>query len=43
MIRRSMATLVPHFTTGRMVREYTEKYYLPQASKPQNLSIVNYQ
>lgn len=29
-IRRAMATLVPRFTTERMVREYTEKYYLPR-------------
>ena len=36
MIRRSMATLVPHFTTGRMVREYTEKYYLPRESRSQS-------
>ncbi len=27
-IRRAMVTLVPRFTTDRMVREYTEKYYL---------------
>ena len=27
-IRRSMATLVPQFTTDRMVKEYTNKYYL---------------
>ncbi len=27
-IRRAMVTLVPQFTTRRMVREYTEKYYL---------------
>src|SRR3954465_2721250 len=27
-IRRAMATLVPQFTTARMVKEYTEKYYL---------------
>jgi len=27
-VRRAMATLVPQFTTERMVREYTEKYYL---------------
>jgi starch phosphorylase len=27
-IRRAMATLVPQFTTDRMVREYTQKYYL---------------
>ena len=30
MIRRAMVTLVPHFTTRRMVREYTERYYLSQ-------------
>jgi starch phosphorylase len=29
-IRRAMVTLVPRFTTMRMVREYTEKYYLPK-------------
>ena len=28
-IRRSMATLVPKFTTARMVQEYVLKYYLP--------------
>ena len=27
-VRRSMATLVPQFTTDRMVKEYTNKYYL---------------
>ncbi|HEV2392073.1 MAG TPA: alpha-glucan family phosphorylase [Verrucomicrobiae bacterium] len=29
-IRRAMVTLVPQFTTDRMVREYTQKYYLPK-------------
>jgi starch phosphorylase len=28
MIRRAMVTLVPQFATRRMVKEYTEKYYL---------------
>ncbi len=27
-IRRAMVTLVPQFTTDRMVKEYAEKYYL---------------
>ena len=27
-IRHMMATVVPQFTTDRMVKEYTEKYYL---------------
>jgi starch phosphorylase len=30
-IRRAMVTLVPQFTTTRMVKEYTEKYYLPKS------------
>src|SRR5438445_9753978 len=30
MIRSAMATLVPQFSTRRMVKEYTEKYYLPK-------------
>ncbi|MCU0786681.1 MAG: alpha-glucan family phosphorylase [Verrucomicrobia bacterium] len=30
IIRRVMATLVPQFTTDRMVKEYTENYYLPK-------------
>jgi glucan phosphorylase len=29
-MRHSMATLVPQFTTDRMVKEYTNKYYLPK-------------
>jgi starch phosphorylase len=27
-VRNAMVTLVPKYTTARMVREYTEKYYL---------------
>ncbi len=29
-IRRAMVTLVPQYTTDRMVKEYTGKYYLPK-------------
>lgn len=29
MIRRAMVTLVPRYSTGRMVKEYAEKFYLP--------------
>ena len=29
-IRRAMVTLVPQYTTGRMVQEYVDKYYLPR-------------
>jgi hypothetical protein len=28
MIRRAMVTLVPQFSTWRMVQEYVAKYYL---------------
>jgi glycogen phosphorylase len=30
MIRRAMTTLVPKYNTWRMVKEYTNKYYLPK-------------
>jgi starch phosphorylase len=29
-IRHTMATLVPQFTTDRMVKEYTTQYYVPK-------------
>ncbi|HEV2207558.1 MAG TPA: alpha-glucan family phosphorylase [Verrucomicrobiae bacterium] len=32
-VRRAMVTLVPQFTTHRMVLEYTEKYYLTREEK----------
>ncbi len=31
-MRKSMATLTPHFSANRTVREYTEQYYLPAAA-----------
>ena len=31
-MRQSMVTLVPRFSTNRVVREYTERYYLPAAA-----------
>jgi glycogen phosphorylase len=40
MIRRVMVTLVPRFTTRRMVREYTEKYYLCGDSSVEEASSV---
>ena len=30
-VRRSMTTLAPRFSTNRVVREYTERFYLPAA------------
>jgi starch phosphorylase len=34
-VRRAMVTLVPRFTTRRMVREYIEKYYLTKPGSNQ--------
>lgn len=31
MVRRSIMTLGPQFSNGRMVRQYTEMYYMPSA------------
>ena len=31
-MRQSMGRLTPHFSTDRVVREYTERYYLPAAA-----------
>jgi starch phosphorylase len=31
-MRESMARLAPRFSTGRTVRKYTERYYLPAAT-----------
>lgn len=33
LMRHSMAELTPQFSTNRMLREYTENYYLPLAEK----------
>jgi hypothetical protein len=37
-IRHAMVTLVPQFHTGRVVQEYTEKYYLTKWRSPLNLT-----
>lgn len=34
IVRHSMATLAPTYSTWRMVQEYTHKYYLPGTAKP---------
>ncbi len=31
MIKRSIRQMAPHFSTGRMVREYTERFYMPSS------------
>jgi starch phosphorylase len=35
-MRESMARLTPRFSTNRVVREYTERYYLPAAGRYRN-------
>jgi starch phosphorylase len=35
-IRRSMATMLPKFTTWRMVQEYALKYYLPASGSDES-------
>ncbi len=37
-IRHSMAELTPTYSSNRMVREYTEQYYLPMAQRYRNRS-----
>lgn len=32
MVKRSMVELAPRFSTSRMVREYTQKFYMPAAA-----------
>lgn len=36
MMRESMATLTPYFSANRMVRDYTNRYYLPLAASYHN-------
>ncbi|MDR3690676.1 MAG: alpha-glucan family phosphorylase [Fimbriimonas sp.] len=38
MVKRSMIKLAPEFTTSRMVREYTEKFYVPSANAYSHLA-----
>jgi len=33
MIKRSMTELGPYFSTGRMVRDYTQKFYMPSSER----------
>lgn len=33
LVRESMSRLTPYYSTNRMVREYTEKYYIPAADE----------
>jgi starch phosphorylase len=41
MMKHSIAELTPRFSTGRMVREYTERFYVPASQAYLNLSADN--
>ncbi len=36
-IKNTIAQVAPHFTTGRMMQDYHEKYYLPQFSRSKKI------
>ena len=38
MVKKSIMTLGPQFSTNRMVRDYTEKFYVPSSLSYQNLA-----
>lgn len=41
MMKESIVRLTPMFSTARMVRDYTEKFYVPASAAYQNLSADN--
>jgi hypothetical protein len=36
-IKNNIAKVAPHFTTGRMMQDYHDKYYLPQLDRSRNI------
>lgn len=42
-IKNTFAQVAPHFTTARMIRDYQERFYNPQASRAARLKESNYQ
>ena len=42
-IKNTFAKVAPHFTTARMIRDYQERFYNPQAIRAARLSASNYQ
>ncbi|HAH25783.1 MAG TPA: hypothetical protein DCL77_18835 [Prolixibacteraceae bacterium] len=41
-IKNTFAQVAPHFTTARMIRDYQERFYNPQAIRAAHLSADNY-
>ena len=42
-IKNTFAQVAPHFTTARMIRDYQERFYKPQAIRAARLTASNYQ
>lgn len=42
-IKNTFAQVAPHFTTARMIRDYQDRFYKPQAIRAARLSASNYQ
>lgn len=42
-IKNTFAQVAPHFTTARMIRDYQERFYNPQAIRSARLKASNYQ
>jgi alpha-glucan phosphorylase-like protein len=42
IIKNTIAQVAPHFTTGRMMQDYHERYYLPQFERSRNMVNENF-
>ena len=43
MIKNTIALVGPNFTTGRMMQDYMDRYYLPQIERSRSIISDNYQ
>ncbi len=41
-IKRSIATIAPHYTMSRMMKDYFERFYTPQAARSKKLQTGNF-
>ena len=41
-VKNTVAQVAPHFTTARMIRDYQQRYYIPQAERVEKLTAENY-
>jgi glycogen phosphorylase len=42
-IKNNIFRVAPHFTTARMIRDYQDRFYIPQYARSQKLNSDNYQ